>query len=173
MIKKTSRLIGIVSTLALLLVGSDAYAALAGGTISYGPLPQSIPTLSGGMLAMLALLFAIVAFRAFRAHSTSKLLSSVAGIGALVLLAASGNQLIHDAYAPPSYNFSIATGGVVDLPPGLFSVQNISGAPQQIKSVAGYSCYSAQSTSPTQCSAGLVVQNNNACWVDFEYSCQR
>ena len=98
------KLIHVAPTLAFMLSGADAIAANSpGGTITYGPLPQSVPALSGSMLVVLGLLFAVLAFRVLRAHSASKPLASIVAVGVLVLGAASGNQLIQNAWAPPNF----------------------------------------------------------------------
>jgi hypothetical protein len=165
MIRHTRKLIRIVPTLALMLSGADAIAG-AVGTITYGPVPQSIPALSGSMLVVLGLLFAVLAYRVLRAHSASKPLASIVAVGVLVLGAASGNQLIQDAWAPPQYFFSNPSGGVITvLSTGEHPLNNTSGQPQRVISVTPV--YGVASTTSPQCTAGLTVQNSSLCYINF------
>lgn len=56
MIQYTKKLIYIAPALASILSCADAIAGTpVGGSIFYGPVPQSIPTLSGFMLVILGL----------------------------------------------------------------------------------------------------------------------
>ncbi|RFC34573.1 MAG: hypothetical protein DID91_2727702710 [Candidatus Nitrotoga sp. MKT] len=97
-IQHTKKLIYIALTLASMLSGADAIVGSPlSGTIVYGTVPRSIPTLSGFMLVILGLLFAVLAFRVLRAHSASKALASIVAVGVLVLGAASGSKLIQQA----------------------------------------------------------------------------
>ncbi|MGO8755206.1 MAG: midcut-by-XrtH protein [Gallionellaceae bacterium] len=170
MVQHTRKFIGILSTLTLMLVCSDAVAGTAGGgTIVYSPYAQAIPTLSGAMLVVLAFLFAVLAFRALRAHPGGKPLAALLALGVLVLVAASGNQLIRNAQAIVGFFFSNPGGGIVSvLGNAEYPVQNTSGRPQQIVSVNPISPSVALPTSGSpQCTVGLVVPNSNACYVFF------
>ena len=169
MVQHTRKLIGIVTTLALMLVCSDAFAGMGGGAIAYSPYAQSVPTLSEAMLLVLAFLFAVLAFRALRAHPGGKPLASLLAVGVLVLAAASGNQLIQDAQAFISYTFNSPGGGVVPIfGNGEYPVQNTSGRTQQITNVNPNSPSVALPTSGSpQCIAGLIVQNTNYCYINF------
>lgn len=168
MIQYTKKYIGILSTLALMLVCSDVLAGTTGGTIVYSPYAQAIPTLSGAMLMVLAFLFAVLAFRALRAHPGGKPLASLLALGVLVLVAASGNQLIRNAQAIVGFFFSNPGGGIVSVGTGEYPVQNTSGRPQQIISINPTPPSVALSTSGSpQCTAGLVVQNSSSCYINF------
>jgi len=170
MIQNTKKLIYIAPTLTLLLSGADAIAGIPlGGSIFYGPVPQSIPTLSGFMLVILGLLFAVLAFRVLRAHSASKPLASIVAVGVLVLGAASGNQLIQNVQAVPAFSFSNSTGGVLNINSlGEFPILNNSGRPQQILNVivTPPAIDSPTSLQP-RCTVGLAVQNNSSCYINF------
>jgi hypothetical protein len=169
MIQNTKIVIGIVSTLTLMLVASDAFAGTSIGTLTYSPYAQAIPALSSSMLVVLSLLFAVVAFRVLRAHSAGKPLASLVALGVLALSAASGNQLIRDAQAiisPPVADLTNSSGGSIPLGPGLTEIRNTSGRTQQIISVTPPS-YSTSSPFTPQCTAGLVVQNGSSCYVSY------
>ena len=174
MIRHTRKLIRIVPTLALMLSGADAIAG-AVGTITYGPIPQSIPALSGSMLMVLGLLFAVLAFRALRAHSASKPLASIVAVGVLILGAASGNQLIHTAQAVPacpSNTFCNPSGGVLNITSTEEQqVSNTSGQTQRVISVTPASGVGITNATPPQCIAGLAVQNSSHCYINFTGAC--
>ncbi len=162
----TKKLIHIAPALAFMLSGADAIAGEA-GTIVYGPIPQSIPALSGSMLVVLGLLFAVLAFRALRAHSASKPLASIVAVGILILGAASGNQLIQNAWANPS-GFTNPSGGVITvISTGEHPLNNTSGQPQRVISVTPSQNFSIGSTQSPQCTAGLTVQNSSLCYINF------
>ena len=169
MIRHTRKLIHIVPTLAFMLSGADAIAGMGVGTIVYGPVPQSIPALSGSMLVVLGLLFAVLAFRVLRAHSASKPLASIVAVGVLVLGAASGNQLIQNAWATPS-GFTNPSGGVINvISSGEHPLNNSSGQTQRIISVTGLNFHiSVPTTGQPQCTVGLTVQNNSTCYINFQ-----
>ena len=169
MIQHTRKIIGIVSTLALMLVGSDAFAGVAvGGTIAYRPYTQSVPALSETMLVVLAFLFAVLAFRAFRAYPGGKPLASILAVGVLVLAATSGNQLIRNAQAFIGYAFSNPGGGIVNVGTGEYPVLNTSGRSQQITGVnPNFGILVMPTSGSPQCTAGLVVQNSNTCYIFF------
>lgn len=165
MIRHTKKLIYIAPTLAFMLSGADAIAAVSFGTIVYGPVPQSIPALSGSMLVVLGLLFAVLAFRVLRSHSASKPLASIAAVGVLVLGAASGNQLIQNAWAVPSYGFTSPSGGVINvLTPGELQLNNTSGQTQRIISVTGNRVTPIGSP---ECTENSTVLNNSSCYINF------
>jgi hypothetical protein len=172
MIQHTRKLIHIVPTLALMLSGADAIAREPVGTITYGPL-QSIPALSGSMLMVLGLLFAVLAFRALRAHSASKPLASIVAVGILVLGAASGNQLIQNAWAGPTgpTGFTNPSGGVITVltPDVEHKLDNTSGQPQRVISVTpgGSFVIVTPTTGQPQCTPGLTVQNSSFCYINF------
>jgi hypothetical protein len=171
MIRHTRKLIHIAPALAFMLSGADAIAGMGVGTIVYGPVPQSIPALSGSMLVVLGLLFAVLAFRVLRAHSASKPLASMVAVGVLVLGAASGNQLFRNAQAtPPSLSFSNPSGGVVNVTSlGESQVSNTSGQIQRIISVTALNNHiSEPTTGQPQCTVGLTVQNNSTCFINFQ-----
>jgi len=171
MIRHAKKLIYLAITLASMLSGTDAIAGIPlGGSIFYGPVPQSIPTMSGFMLVILGLLFAVLAFRVLRAHSASKPLASIVAVGVLVLGAASGNRLIQNAQAnPPSLFFSNPSGGVLNI--NLFGeipILNSSGQPQQILNViVSPSAVDSPTSQQPRCTVGLAVQNNNSCFINF------
>ena len=170
MINHFKKFIGLVTMLPLMLVCSDAFAGSAVGTITYSPYAaQSIPTLSTAMLWVLAFLFVVLAFRALRSHPAGKILAVLVVAGVLALAAAPGNKLIREAQALIGYVFSNPGGGVVTI--GVTSetpVQNTSGREQQITGVNPTSPYTALPTSGSpQCTIGLVVPNNNSCYVWF------
>ena len=169
MIRHTRKLIHIVPTLAFMLSGADAIAGMGGGTIVYGPLPQSIPTLSGSMLVVLGLLFAVLAFRVLRAHSASKPLASIVAVGVLVLGAASGNKLIQNAQATIGFAFSNPSGGVVNVTfLGESPVSNNSGQPQRVISVTANSgSIDSPTSQQPRCTVGLTVQNSSSCYINF------
>jgi hypothetical protein len=157
-----------------MLAGADAIAGKGGaGTITYGPVPQSIPALSGSMLVVLGFLFAVLAFRALRAHSASKPLASIVAVGVLILGAASGNQLIQSAQAkPPSLIFSNPSGGTVSVAvTGDQQVLNTSGQTQRVISVTPASGVGITNATPPQCIAGLAVQNSSHCYINFTGAC--
>ena len=171
MIQYTKKLIYIAPTLASMLSCADAIAQTPlYGTIVYGPVPQSIPTLSGFMLVFLGLLFAVLAFRLLRAHSVSKPLASIMAVGVLILGAASGNQLIQNVQAVPGFSFSNPSGGDINInTSGEFPVLNNSGKPQQILNVIVSPSAVANPTSlQPQCTVGLAVQNNSSCYINFD-----
>ncbi|MCE9549982.1 MAG: midcut-by-XrtH protein [Betaproteobacteria bacterium] len=175
MIRHAIKFIHIAPALAFMLSGADAIAAI--GTITYGPVPQSIPTLSGFMLIALGLLLAVFAFRVLRAHSASKPLASIVAVGVLVLGAASGNQLIQNAQAvifppPPSLFFSNPSGGVLNvLHVGETPILNNSGQPQRVISVTVSPLFVDIPTSQqSRCTIGLVVQNNSSCYMNFTFN---
>ena len=173
MIRLTRKLIRIAPTLAFMLIGEDAMAGYSNngsiGSITYGPVPQSIPVLSGSMLVVLGFLFAVLAFRALRAHSASKPLASIVAVGILILGAASGNQLIQDAWAPPQYSFSNPSGGVLNVTvPGESPVLNNSGQLQRVISVTATSpAVDSPTSQQPRCTSGLAVQNNSFCYINF------
>jgi len=169
MIRHIRKLIHIAPALVFMLSGADAIAGMGVGTIVYGPVPQSIPALSGSMLVVLGLLFAVLAFRVLRAHSASKPLASIVAVGVLVLGAASGNQLIQNAWATPS-GFTNPSGGVINvLSSGEHQLNNSSGQAQRIISVTGLnSRISVPTFGQPQCTAGLTVQNNSSCFINFQ-----
>jgi hypothetical protein len=172
MIRHARKLIHTAPALAFMLSGVDAIAgspATLVGTITYGPLPQSIPALSGSMLMVLGLLFAVLAFRALRAHSASKPLASIVAVGILVLGAASGNQLIQNAWATPT-GFTNPSGGVINVSTANVEhlLTNTSGQPQRVISVTPV--YGVISTTSPQCTAGLIVQSNSYCYINFDSS---
>ncbi|CAH1083251.1 midcut-by-XrtH protein [Candidatus Nitrotoga sp. 1052] len=176
MIRHTKKLIYIAPTLASMLSCADAIAGAPIGTIVYGPVPQSIPTLSGFMLVILGLLFAVLAFRVLRAHSASKPLASIVASGVMVLSAASGNQLIQNAQAvilppPPSLSFSNPSGGILNVYyTGEFLILNNSGQPQRVISVTVSPLFVDNPTSQQpRCTVGLSVQNNSSCYMNFTY----
>jgi hypothetical protein len=169
MIRHARKLIHIVPALAFMLSGADAIAGNSVGTIAYGPVPQSIPALSGSMLVVLGLLFAVLAFRVLRAHSASKPLASMVAVGVLVLGAASGNQLIQNAWAGPT-GFTNPSGGVIDVSTANveYLLTNTSGQPQRVISVTGLNSYISVTTSgQPQCTVGLTVQNGSFCYINF------
>lgn len=177
MIRHTRKLIYIASTVASMLSGADAIAGLPIGTITYGPVPQSIPTLSGFMLIVLGLLLAVFAFRVLRAHSASKPLASIVAVGVLVLGATSGNQLIQNAQAvifppPPSLSFSNPSGGILNVfHTGEFMILNNSGQPQRVISVTVSPLFVDSPTSQQpRCTVGLAVQNNSSCYMNFTFN---
>ncbi|CAH1207590.1 conserved membrane hypothetical protein [Candidatus Nitrotoga sp. BS] len=171
MIQYTKKLIYLAPTLASILSCADAIAQTPLiGTIVYGPVPQSIPTLSGFMLVILGLVFAVLAFRVLRSHSASKPLASIVTVGILVLGAASGNQLIQHAQAiPPSLSFSNSSGGVLNIDSlGEFPVLNNSGRPQQILNViVTPPAIDSPTSQQPRCIIGLAVQNNSSCYINF------
>ncbi|CAH1386870.1 midcut-by-XrtH protein [Candidatus Nitrotoga sp. M5] len=172
MIRYTRKLTYIAPTLAFMLSGADAIAGTPiGGTIVYGPVPQSIPTLSGFMLVILGLLFAVFAFRALRAHSASKPLASMVAVGVMVLSAASGNQLIQNVQAVPSLSFSNPSGGTLNIfSSGELPVLNNSGKPQRVISVtANLPAIDSPTSQQPRCAAGLAVQNNTSCYINFTF----
>ena len=176
MIRHTQKLTHITPALAAMLSGADAIADAPIGTITYGPVAQSIPTLSGFMLVILGLLFAVLAFRVLRAHSASKPLASTVAVGVLVLGAASGNQLIQNAQAvilppPPPLFFSNPAGGILNvLSPGEFPILNNSGQPQRITSMTASPLFVDNPTSQQpRCTVGLLVQNNSTCYMNFTF----
>ncbi len=174
MIRLTRKLIRIAPTLAFMLIGEDTMAAYGNngsiGSITYGPVPQSIPALSGSMLVVLGFLFAVLAFRALRAHSASKPLASIVAVGVLILGAASGNQLIQNAWAPSQFSFSNPSGGVLNITTtGEQQVLNISGQTQRVISVTPV--HGISSTAAPQCIAGLAVQNSSHCYINFTGAC--
>jgi hypothetical protein len=156
-----------------MLSGADAIAGKDVGTITYGPVPQSIPALSGSMLVVLGFLFAVLAFRVLRAHSVSKPLASIVAVGVLILGAASGNQLMQNAQAtPPSLFFSIPSGGIVNVTSiGDQQVSNTSGQTQRVISVTPASGVGITNATPPQCIAGLAVQNSSHCYINFTGAC--
>ncbi len=165
--RHTRKIIHIAPTLAFMLSGADAIAAVSSvGTITYGPIPQSIPALSGSMLVVLGLLFAVLAFRALRAHSASKPLASIVAVGILILGAASGNQLIQNAWATPS-GFTNPSGGVINVstPNVAFPLENFTDQPQRVISVTPL--HGVGSTQSPQCIAGLIVQSGSICYIKF------
>ncbi len=174
MVRHVRKLIHIAPTLAFMLIGEDAMAGLSNngsiGTIVYEPVMQSIPALSGSMLVVLGFLFAVLAFRALRAHSASKPLASIVAVGILILGAASGNQLMQSAQAEscPLFCFSNPSGGVLNVTvPGESPVLNNSGQLQRVISVTPSQNFSIGSTQSPQCTAGLTVQNNSFCYINF------
>lgn len=170
MIRYTKKLIYIAPPLAFMLSGANAIAGTPlGGSIFYGPIPQSIPTLSGFMLVILGLLFAVLAFRVLRAHSASKPLASIVAVGVMVLSAASGNQLIQNVQAVPAFSFSNPSGGVLNINSfGEFPVFNNSGQPQQIINITASPPFLDSPTSQQpRCTVGLAVQYNNSCYINF------
>ena len=170
MIQLTRKLIHIAPTLAFMLFGADAIAANApGGTITYGPLPQSIPALSGSMLVVLGFLFAVLAFRVLRAHSASKPLASIVAVGVLVLGAASGSKLIQNAQATIGFAFSNPSGGVVNVTvTGESPVSNNSGQPQRVISViANPGSIDSPTSQQPRCTVGSTVQNSSLCYINF------
>ncbi len=176
MIRHTQKLTHITPALAAMLPSADAIADAPIGTITYGPVAQSIPTLSGFMLVILGLLFAVLAFRVLRAHSASKPLASTVAVGVLVLSAASGNQLIQNAQAvilppPPPLFFSNPTGGILNvLSTGEFPILNNSGQPQRVINVTASPLFVDNPTSQQpRCTVGLSVQNNSSCYINFNY----
>ncbi len=169
MILHARKFIHIAPALAFMLSGADAIAGMGVGTIVYGPVPQSIPALSGSMLVVLGLLFAVLAFRVLRAHSASKPLASIVAVGVLVLGAASGNQLIQNAWAI-SPGFTIPSGGMLTIiSTGEQQVLNTSGQTQRIISVTGLNIHLSESTTgQPQCTVGLTVQNGSFCYINFQ-----
>ncbi len=171
MILHARKFIHIAPALAFMLSGADAIAGGASvGTITYGPVPQSIPALSGSMLVVLGLLFAVLAFRALRAHSASKPLASIVAVGILVLGAASGNQLIQNAWAQITpTGFTNPSGGVINVSTANVEhlLTNTSGQPQRVISVTPSQNFSIGSTNSPQCIAGLTVQNSSFCYINF------
>ncbi len=160
----------ILSTPALMLVGPDAFAGMGGGSISYSPFAESVPTLSAAMLVVLAFLFAVLALRTLRAYPGGKPLASLLAVGVLVLAAASGNQFIRSAQAVIGYAFDSPGGGVVVIGSTFeVPVTNITGRPQRIISVTPDPGGIFLSTvgSP-QCVSGLVVQQSSTCYVYFQ-----
>jgi hypothetical protein len=124
------------------------------------------------MLMVLGLLFAVLAFRALRAHSASKPLASIVAVGILVLGAASGNQLIQNAWAQITpTGFTNPSGGVINVstPNEEYQLTNTSGQPQRVISVT--SVYGVLSTISPQCTAGLIVQSNSYCYIRFDGCC--
>ena len=166
--RHTRKLIHIAPTLAFMLSGADAIAAMSAGTIAYGPVPQSIPALSGSMLVVLGLLFAVLAFRVLRAHSASKPLASIVAVGVLILGAASGNQLIQNAWAALP-EFTIPSGGVLTIyNTGEYMVSNTSGQTQRIISVTATSpAVDSPTSQQPRCTVGLTVQNSSPCYINF------
>ena len=141
------------------------------GNITYGPVvAQPIPTLSGPMFVVLGLLLAIIAFRALRAHSAGRPLASIIAAGIFALSATSGNQLIQYAQAiMPALTFDSSTGGILNV--GVFGerqVLNNSGQPQRVISVtATPPAIDSPTSQQPRCTAGLTVQNNATCYVNF------
>src|SRR5487761_2667559 len=120
--------LGVLATLALMLVGDHAMAATGGGTITYTPFYQAIPTLSQSMLVVLSLVLAMLAYRGLRNRSTGKTLSALLAFGVLALAGVSGTDLIQDARAGILLVFASSSGGVVTVSSsGEFQVKNTSG----------------------------------------------
>ena len=157
-----------VSALSLMLAASHAMAALVGGTISYTPFVQAIPTLSQSMLVVLSLVLAMLAYRGLRNRSRGKTLSMLLAFGVLALAEVSGTDLIQDAQAI-LLGFISSSGGVISIPSsGELQIQNTSGVAIQIAAAtltAGYTDFATAGT--PHCAVGLVVENGNSCYVNF------
>lgn len=155
-------------------IGADAMALDEEiASIVYAPvLLQTVPTLSGSMLVVLGLLLAVLAFYVLRVHSARKPLASIVAVGVLVLGAASGNQLMQNAQAsviaPLFDNPSGGIAVVYDSFSGEQGVRNTSGQPQRIISGTTNFFYEFSSTTQQpQCAVGLIVQNNNFCYINL------
>lgn len=175
MIQYTRKLRHLVPTLAFML-GSDAMASDEEiASIVYAPaLLQTIPTLSGSMLVVLGLLLAVLAFCVLRDHSASKPLASIVAVGILALGVASGNQLMQNAQASVvAPLFDNPSGGITvvyESFSGEQGIRNTSGQPQRIISGKSNSHEFASTTQQPRCSVGLIVQNNNFCYINLTVS---
>ncbi|MDP3497453.1 MAG: midcut-by-XrtH protein, partial [Candidatus Nitrotoga sp.] len=151
--------------------GITINGAITVGNITYGPVvAQPIPTLSGPMFVVLGLLLAIIAFRALRAHSAGRPLASITAAGIFALSATSGNQLIQYAQAiMPALTFDNSTGGTLNVGVvGEHQVLNNSGQPQRVISVtATPPAIDSPTSQQPRCVAGLTVQINATCYVNF------
>ena len=159
---------GVVATLSLMLVASHAMASVVGGTITYTPFVQAIPTLSRSMLVVLSLVLGILAYRGLRNLSTGKTLSALLAFGVLALAGVSGTDLIEDAQAT-LLGFVSSSGGVITVPSsGELQLQNTSGVAIQIAAVTLTAGYTDVVTAGTpHCAVGLVVQNGDSCYIHF------
>ena len=158
---------GVLATLSLMLVGDHAMAA-TGGTITYTPFYQAIPTLSQSMLVVLSLVLAMLAYRGLRNRSTGKPLSMLLAFGVLALAGVSGTDLIQDAQAT-LLGFVSSSGGVVSVPSGAeLQIQNTSGVAIQITAVTpDVGVTDGVTTGMPHCAVGLVVESGNFCYIRF------
>ncbi len=170
MYPKSHRWIAATGLLASMVVAGDAFAGTA-GSITYAPPSHAIPVLSDVMLMVLGLLLAVLAFRTLRIHGRGQPLSALVALAIMGASMLPGTKFVQEAYATVyGYIMDSATGGTVaGITTGVeFSIGNVSGVAQEVKTVSPPSGYTSAPTigSPT-CASGLIVQPGNACYVYF------
>ena len=137
----------------VLLASGGLCAQIAPPYVDYGPLATPIPTLSGWAFLLLAMFMLAAVWQMKRKdlYQGSKFLITSLVVGALAS-AASGIQLISNAYAPPSYvTLSEPSGGRAQLFWGINCVQNGTNVAQEIKKIelrAANAGFSSQTTNP-------------------------
>jgi hypothetical protein len=170
MIGNTRKPVGLATIPALLAVTSDAFAGVpaGGGTIVYGPLAESIPTLSGTMLIVLGLFLSVLAYRVLRTTSGGRPLASLVAVSIAGFAGVSGTKIIQDTYAV-GYSMSQPGGGSIHIIDGNeYPVLNATGRKQQINSVTpDSSCVVGTVSIPPACAPGTVVQPDASCNVLF------
>jgi hypothetical protein len=162
---------GLTATLTLLLASaSDAFAGMGGGTIVYGPPAESIPALSDAMLVVLGMLLAVLAYRVLRTYPGGRPLASLVALAIAGFSAASGTQVIQEAYAVINFQMTQPSGGTVNINAfgGDVPVDNATGRVQQIKSVTPAPYCSTGAASSPACAPGVTVQPESSCNVRFD-----
>ena len=169
----THKFLSLSGLIAGFTAATEVFAGNGGGTITYGPPNHSIPVLSDIMLVVLGLLLAVIAFRVLRSYPGGTPLAS------LVALTIAGSAMMPDKIIEQaqaiqlSVIMNLAGGGTTvriqagaDIP-----IANLSGAAQQVKSVNPENeCDAATTTFTPECTQGLIVPNNQSCYVHFDCS---
>lgn len=124
------------------LVAALAFAPLSwagsGVIITYGPLAQSVPALSGWMLGIMGLLLALLAYRGILAKRGNNKLASLVGMAIAGSTLTVGVDFTQEARATGCSNPNMCTpnGGTIPVVCGSsVTIWNQSGNTQQIQSI--------------------------------------
>jgi hypothetical protein len=160
---------------AVLAVAASCTAAAAqagtpvGGTIVYGPLTSSVPTLGGWALPLLALLVAAMAYRVLRGRVGGRLLAHLLVVGGVAAAGLAGRGLVPSAEASaPVLSLSSPSGASAHVGAGLVEVINVTPVPQKIQAILPDQDSTVSGAAPSpQCTVGLVLPPQGHCYLEF------
>ena len=158
-----------------MLASGGLFAQIEPPYVDYGPLANPIPTLSGWTFLLLAMFMLAAVWQMKRKdlYQGSKFLIGSLVVGALAC-AASGVELISNAYAPPFTNVTLEnpSGGRQQLYSGMNCIKNGTNVDQELKDIVGTTAnagYNFGECSATQCSdtPPTVLGPDKECNISF------
>ena len=158
------RLIAVSGCITPLVFTSLALAQ--GGSLSYGPAGQAVPTGSGLWLGLLGILLAGFALFALHLHNKGSGMTTLLVV-ASSLVALAGGLYVQDAGAPPaSVELDNPQGGTVTVPVGPLQYINTSGISLRVNAITE-PCQNGINNAVNACTVAQVLADNASCATDF------